>query len=393
MVNRGRSEIRFNEALIILISYEAYCLRAGYNYKPFDEAVNDRKVMEAIMCYYDMLTKGINGTNVEESEKEARGIIKRISYTNTWEGLADAFVSLNINLYVGYRVFSILSWYDLNVIIDKFRKRKEGVSTLMFGEMRYGANDTEYSRTISNTILDSVHSTRFFKDTSDIDNPMHAIYLWLLTKDCSITNGGFRSKFIKGDDHHKVVRGNIVFTKILSMFMQSWFDVYAKKYRFNSVDRAASLLYSLPTVSAEITKIPIDETCEHISEYVSRGVNGEILRGNSVTIRQGEKKRAIVTDRFTALSYYSSGKGNYVVTVISTSGEAYVVNMDCDMLMSKSGMEYIDKDMMQVVCDTLDYTIRTDSKHTPSNLINTVPRVWPDILDDDLINNIISSAM
>lgn len=370
MKMRERSEIRLNNALDILISYQAYCLSAGCEHKPFAEALYDDSCTGIMQEYYnDLNSEPLNGGDKNDCVESASKIVKTMPYVATKSNLADAFILLNRNLKRGSSELCVMSWYDMETIIDLYNKQREYVNVLLFGTVSYGMVSDDHVRIVKEIMTGSIRDVKKFEAWSDFDCPLHAIALWLLYDNCSIDDCGMKARFLSDCDNTRHIRDNVVFTKVLWKYSLHSYTFYAKNYSHDCIDMVASLLYSLPAHCEYMQSIPEDVTRRNIVEFMS--ANGG-YRSEHVKLSQADHRRAIAFKDVLMLSSYDSDKNLYVVSIV-TGRKAYVINLDGRRVFS-SGLGVIRSDYLNTVGNTFDYVIKTDNYNMIESIISNLSK-------------------
>lgn len=364
-----RSVMRLNEAIDMLISYQAYCLCTGCEHVSFAEALRNSYEFSVMSTYYDMLHNKVKDIEEETCEGFLRRVLGLVSYSSTKDALAESFILLNAYLRKSHNELCILSWYDMQTLIEVFGQRKEYVTKLLFGTLRCGDDNKMYHNTIRNIINNSIHSEKTFEAWADTDCPLRVLSLWLLSPECSIDNGGVQARVLSNIESERYMRGNVVFTKVLNRTSFSEYNSCAKKYKYDCIDKVSALLYSLPIVSCVVYEIEPGDTVSHITTFIRDVGNSNSFMSSDIVIAQDDNKRAVMCDDFVILSRYCESYNNYVITIAQLKGRAFVVRIDKTKIMSKYGLPMLDRNSVEAVGNTLDFTIRNDKERTIHSLM------------------------
>lgn len=383
-MKRGeKSEMRLHSAIDVLISYQAYCISTGYSNTTLADAIYDKSVANAVTKYINQLQDS-NANWLDEYGKEgARRIMRVIPYTTSNKHFADAFIKLNACLRKYYNKACVMSWHDLQVLIDAVSKRKENESHILKGNMKYCLVEDYQKNIINRAIQCSVHDIDTLSSLSDVDNELGVLYMWLFSGRCLINKGGIKSKLLTSEDFNKTVtREDVVFTKVIP---QSWgnhpLNHYALDYRFDCLDMVSSLMFKLPCMCTPFEEVPADETRYNINKFIDDNIvlNGDV--GVYAAVAQAVNKRAVRLGDLYVLSRYRESVGDYVLSVV-IKDKAYVLNIIDEMLLSTGGIGIMPEEIMKSVVRTFDYTFEINKHHSAIKLADMLA-VRKDCLGDN----------
>lgn len=388
MKRRVRSDIRLDEALDLLISYQAYCLETGYSHKSFAEALYSKETMEVVGFYYDALLSDENLGVGEDLVESAHRIIRCMPYVETAELFAGSFIRLNKILRKQYNKVCVLSWYDMRSIISIIWNRKESITKLMFGEVKSAPVEGFEKRVVNHAIIGSIHDATSVFDYTDLDCILNPISMWLLSSTCAIDYKGMETKFLLNlGRRRQYTREDVVFTKILPANIRHKYDWYAREYRHDCIDRISSLLFNLPILSAWVDRIPVEPTVKNIMDFIYKPVEtgagyqectyagrGNGYSSEYVGLAQTANKRAIHFDDTYILSRYSEDGKMYIVSVVC-GGNGYVLNIESDKLLGKEGLDCVNQNLLYSVGRTFDYIIMNSSQNTIEDFVKVLKNV------------------
>ncbi len=393
MKKLDRKDVRLDDALKMLIGWQAHCISVGHGHGSFAEALKSKQTMSDINDYINVMDEQQYESVECYGYKHIGRMMRLLPYTTSNEHMANAFVILNAYLIKLYDKVCIFSNYDMEVIIDALGRRKGCVEKIPGGVMNYSLADDEHNNVICNIIAGSIHSMKSVIEWTDQDCILHPITLWLLHEDYMINDHNMTAKFLPSDDGRgSYARGDVVFTKLIDYCSDRKFNRFARKYSYDCLDRVATLLYCLPICGATVTHADVDITKRNIeSFFISRKCNTG-YQSNYVRISQSADTRAIMYKSLYMLSKHIPDKGTYVVT-IAHGYNTYVLDLEEGKLMSSIGTTQVTDPVIWAIGKTFDFTIKNDKDGTVESLIRRCSEKKFDAASDEIIKKFIQEAV